>query len=55
MQLNFIDGHLLNWIEAFAHDIERFAQTKFYQGIGFFAIGFAQTDSEFLEELVGEL
>ena len=51
-QLDFAQNHIANWLPMLAADIEKFAKTKFYQGLGHLALGFVEQDIETLTELV---
>lgn len=50
-QLSFLDNHLLNWINAFAGDIDRYARTGFYKAIGRITVGFLQMERELISAL----
>jgi anaerobic sulfite reductase subunit A len=47
--LSFLNGHLLNWVEDFVADIEKYARTVFYPAIGKLTVGFLQLEKEYLE------
>ncbi len=51
-QRNFLTDHLLRWYPMMAEDIQKFAQTAFYRGVGFMTEGFLESDREFLNELL---
>jgi len=44
-QLSFLRQHLLNWVPKFCADLEKHADTLFYQSIGKITRGFLQLDS----------
>ena len=50
-QLAFLREHLLNWVPSFAHDVERYAETGFYRGIGKMTLGFLEMDEGELRRL----
>jgi TorA maturation chaperone TorD len=52
-QYNFLEEHLRNWVPLLNADIQHFAQTDFYRGLGFLTLGFLDVDKGFLEELLG--
>ncbi len=49
--LAFLDQHLLNWVPAFAGDIEKYADQDFYKAVGLITAGFLQGEREFLSAL----
>lgn len=51
-QRNFLDDHLLNWTPMMLADLDRFAQTGFYQGLGHLTTGFLQSERDVLAELL---
>lgn len=53
-QKHFLEDHLLAWYPMMAADIQRFAKTDFYRGLGKLAMGFFETDMEFLEGVLGD-
>lgn len=53
-QRHFLEDHLLAWYPMMAADIDRFAKTDFYRGLGLLAMGFLTTDLEFLEGVLEE-
>lgn len=54
-QIDFLKGHLLNWICGFCNDVEKYANTDFYKGIGKITSGYLKMDSEILENCINEL
>lgn len=52
VQRDFVNDHLLNWLPMLVSDMQQFAQTEFYQGLGNLTLGFAQEDKEVLDELL---
>lgn len=51
-QRAFAHDHLLNWLPMLTADMDKFAQTKFYQGLGALAMGYVEEDAALLEELL---
>lgn len=51
-QRSFVNDHLLNWLPMLVSDMQQFAQTDFYKGLGNLALGFSQQDAETLDELL---
>jgi TorA maturation chaperone TorD len=51
-QRAFVNDHLLNWLPMLVGDMQQFAQTDFYKGLGNLTLGFAQQDAETLDELL---
>lgn len=51
-QRAFVNDHLLNWLPMLVGDMQQFAQTDFYKGLGSLTLGFAQQDAETLDELL---
>ncbi|MDR0515213.1 MAG: molecular chaperone TorD family protein [Coriobacteriaceae bacterium] len=51
-QLRFIKEHLLVWVPMLVAEMQKFAQTGFYQALGSMTIGFLDTDKELLEDLL---
>lgn len=49
--LRFLEAHLLNWVPAFAADIERFVREDFYKAVGLVTVGFLQGEQAFLSAL----
>lgn len=54
-QMDFLNQHLLNWVSTFCTDIEKYAQTEFYKGIGKITNGYLHLDSTIIESLMNEL
>jgi putative dimethyl sulfoxide reductase chaperone len=54
-QMDFLSQHLLNWIHAFCADIEKYAGTQFYKGIGKITNGYLRLDRVIIESLMDEL
>lgn len=53
-QLKFAQEHLLNWLPMLVGDMEKFSQTKFYQGLGKLTLGYVEEDAALLEEMLDE-
>lgn len=51
-QMDFLSKHLLNWARRFSADIEKYADTKFYKGIGKITNGYLNLDRTILESLM---
>jgi TorA maturation chaperone TorD len=51
-QLNFLQDHLLSWTPLLVDEMEKFAQTGFYQALGYWLLGFLETDEEFLRDVL---
>lgn len=51
---DFLQGHLLNWVPAFAGDVARIAQTGFYRALADLLVGTLETDAALLDELLGD-
>ncbi len=51
-QQKFAREHLLNWLPMLTADMEKFAQTKFYQGLAKLTMGYVEEDATVLEELL---
>ena len=54
-QKNFLEDHLLAWYPMMATDIEKFAKTSFYQGLGKLTSGFFESDKEFLDDILADV
>lgn len=52
-QMDFLNQHLLNWVPRFCNDIEKYADTNFYKGIGKITNGYLHLDYTILESLIG--
>lgn len=46
---NFLKNHLLNWIEKFAKDIDKYARCDFYKAIGRITLGFVELEAALLD------
>lgn len=53
-QLDFLTKHLLNWTPAFCADIEKYAATAFYQGIGTITRGYLGLEQAILADMMNE-
>lgn len=51
-QYNFLDEHLLSWVPLLTAEMQRFAKTDFYRGLGYLTEGFLETDAEVLDDLL---
>lgn len=51
-QRNFLQDHLCNWYPMMAEDLQKFATTDFYRGVGRLTTGFLDNDIQFLNELL---
>ena len=51
-QRNFLEDHLIAWYPMMAADIEKFAKTDFYRGLGKLTSGFLESDMELLEDIL---
>ncbi|HBC97400.1 MAG TPA: molecular chaperone TorD [Clostridium sp.] len=54
-QMDFLNKHLLNWVPRFCADIEKYAGTEFYKGIGKITNGYLHLDRTILESLTSQL
>lgn len=54
IQLDFTNDHLMNWLPMLVSDMQQFARTTFYQGLGNLTLGYIQEDKELIEELLAE-
>lgn len=50
-QAAFLSEHLLNWVPGFVADLERYASSDFYRGIGKMTYGLLKMDQEELRSL----
>ncbi len=50
-QKAFIEKHLLNWLDSFAADIDKYAATDFYKAIGRITIGFLRMEEKLLSAI----
>ena len=48
----FVEAHLLNWAPRFVADMERIAQTGFYQGLAQVLVGVLEVDAAMLDEIL---
>ena len=51
-QRDFATDHLMNWLPMLVSDMQQFARTDFYKGLGNLTLGYVQEDLEVLKELV---
>jgi anaerobic sulfite reductase subunit A len=51
-QMDFLSKHLSNWIPSFCADIEKYADTEFYKGIGKITNGYLRLDHTVLKSLI---
>jgi anaerobic sulfite reductase subunit A len=51
-QADFLNTHLLDWVPAFAADIEKYARWDFYKAVGRITAAFLALEGEFLSTLV---
>lgn len=51
-QINFLDQHLIKWVEPFCREVEHAAELGFYKGIAKLTRGFVSLDYKLLEELL---
>ena len=51
-QRNFLEDHLLAWFPMMSEDMETFAKTDFYLGVGKLTSGFLEIDAELLDDLL---
>ncbi len=51
-QKSFLDEHILNWVNDFCNDIEKFAETKFYLGISKITRGYLESEEKLLKNLI---
>ena len=51
-QRNFLEDHLLSWTPMMLADLDRFARTDFYKGLGHLTTGVLQEERNVLEELL---
>lgn len=55
-QKSFLEGHLLNWLPAFAADVDKYGRTPFYKAVTRVTLGFLELERGLLEGLdSGEL
>ncbi len=53
-QKAFLEDHLSAWFPLMAADMRKFSKTDFYSGLADLALGFLETDEEFLEDVLAE-
>ena len=51
-QKNFIVDHLGGWVPLLTEQMEHFASTDFYKGVGYMCEGFIETDYEVLKDIL---
>lgn len=51
-QKNFLEDHLGGWVPLLAEQMEHFALTDFYKGVGYMCEGFIETDYELLKDIL---
>lgn len=51
-QQTFMRDHLLNWLPMLVADMEKFSQTKFYQGLAKLTMVYLEEDSSVVDELL---
>ncbi|MBU3112629.1 TorD/DmsD family molecular chaperone [Clostridium lacusfryxellense] len=54
-QMDFLSQHLLKWVPSFCADVEKYAGTEFYKGIGKITNGYLRLDSAMLKSSMDEL
>lgn len=53
-QRNFLTDHLMAWYPMMAGDIQKYARTDFYKGLGTLTTGFLSNEREFFDEVFGK-
>jgi TorA maturation chaperone TorD len=53
-QYNFLIDHLLAWAPMLETEMQKFAQTDFYRGLGKLTLGFLRLERELLRELLAD-
>jgi TorA maturation chaperone TorD len=53
-QRAFLEDHLLNWTPMMLADLDRFAQTDFYRGVGQLTLGVLKSEKALLAELLAD-
>lgn len=53
-QRSFLNDHLANWLPMMLADLDRFAQTDFYRGLGHLTRGVLQAERATLDELLAD-
>ena len=51
-QRNFLEDHLISWTPMMLADLDRFAKTDFYKGLGHLTTGVLQEERDLLAELL---
>ena len=54
VQQSFVQEHLMNWLPMLVSDMQQFAKTSFYRGLGNLTLGYVQEDQDILQELLDE-
>ena len=54
VQANFLDAHLSNWLPMLTSDMRRFARSKLYSGLSYYAEGFLEVECAFLADIMAE-
>jgi TorA-specific chaperone len=49
---DFLENHLINWLPMLNADMQQYAKTSFYQGLGGLSLGFVEYDETILRELL---
>lgn len=52
VQRDFMRDHLLNWMPMLVGDMQKFAKTKFYKGLGKLSLGYVEADAAIVAELL---
>lgn len=55
VQLNFIQQHLLSFMDSFANNVKQYALTDFYKNLAMFCATFVQFDVRELEKIINHL
>lgn len=53
-QQSFVENHLLNWLPMLVADMQQFAKTDFYKGLGTLTLGYVREDYAVLGELLSD-
>ncbi len=53
-QLDFLENHLIRWVDDFTADVEKFSSTDFYKGLALLTRGFTAADCQFVRESLAE-
>lgn len=51
-QYDFLENHLINWLPMLVADMQNYAKTTFYQGVGELTLGYVEDDELALRELL---